>query len=103
VGRTTLLRDYGFNYRELDAAGFRLPVLDLSIKYLRPARYDDEVEVHTVIRDCPGIRLEIDYEIRRDEELLVTAHTRHAFVDANGQPVRPPAAFREAMRQHFAS
>ncbi len=102
VGRTTLLREHGFNYRDLDRAGYHLPVLDLSVKYLRPARYDDEVTIHTIIRDCPGVRMKIEYEVRRGDDLLATAHTTHAFVDAEGLPTRPPPAFREAMRAKFA-
>ena len=101
VGRTTLLRENGVEYRELERSGYRLPVLDLTIKYLRPAVYDDEVEVHTVIRECPGIRVKIDYEIRRGDELLVTAQTTHAFVDNKGQPVRPPVDFRAKMLAKF--
>ena len=101
VGRTTLLREHGFLYRDLEQSGYRLPVLDVYVKYHRPAVYDDEVEIHTTIRECPGIRMKIDYEVRRGEELLATAQTTHAFVDAKGMPVRPPAAFRTAMLAKF--
>ncbi len=102
VGRTNLLREHGFNYRDLEHAGYNLPVLDLNIKYLRPAVYDDEVTIHTVIKECPTIRVRIDYEVRRGDELLATASTTHAFVDRKGQPTRPPADFRTAMQAKFA-
>lgn len=102
VGRTELLRQHGFNYRDLDAAGFRLPVLDLNIKYLRPAVYDDEVTIVATIGEQPGLRVAITYEVRRGEDLLATATTRHAFVDRQGRPIRPPAAFRSAMAAKFA-
>lgn len=103
VARTQLLRDYGYPYRDLEQAGYRLPVLDLSVSYRRPAVYDDDVEIHAVIRDRPGIRIKIDYEIRRGEDLLATAQTTHAFVDAKGQPTRPPADFMAAMRAYFTA
>lgn len=102
VGRTQLLREQGFNYRDLDAAGFRLPVLDLAVKYHRPAVYDDEVTIVSTIRECPGLRIRIEYEVRRGDELLATATTLHAFIDAEGRPVRPPAHFVTAMRAKFA-
>ena len=39
VARTELLRTLGWNYRELEASGVLLPVIDASCQYRRPARY----------------------------------------------------------------
>ena len=91
IGRTGLLKEIGIAYRELEAAGYRLPVLELAAKYLRPARYDDTLEVITVLREKPLVRIRLEYEIRRGEELLATGGTVHAFVDQEGGIVRPPA------------
>lgn len=102
VGRTTLLKEYGWPYLELEKAGYRLPLLDLSVKYLQPARYDDTVVVLTTITEQPGIRVRISYEVRRGDTLLATATTQHAFVDTTGRPVRPPPDFAAAMAQAFA-
>src|SRR5687768_17754441 len=51
VGRTTLLKELGLPYRQLEADGYRLPVLEVSAKYLRPAVYDDTITIVTVLRD----------------------------------------------------
>jgi acyl-CoA thioester hydrolase len=91
IGRTGLLKEIGIAYRDLEAAGYRLPVLELAAKYLRPARYDDVLEVTTVLREKPLVRIRLEYEIRRGEELLATGTTTHAFVDREGGIVRPPA------------
>ncbi|MCF3652141.1 acyl-CoA thioesterase [Synoicihabitans lomoniglobus] len=101
VGRTTLLREHGFNYRDMDEAGYRLPVLEVAVKYHRPALYDDEVTIHTVIDELPGLRIKIRYRVLRGEELLVTATTQHAFIDRSGRPVRPPSAFTRGMKAKF--
>lgn len=101
VGRSTLLKEYGFNYRDLDAAGYRLPLLEISVKYHRPAVYDDVVTVHSRIATKPGLRIRIDYELFRGTEKLVTAMTEHAFMDRDGRPVRPPADFVAAMTKYF--
>lgn len=101
VARTNLLREQGFPYRDLEQAGFLLPVLEISLKYQRSAVYDDEVTIHVFLRECPSIRIKLDYEIRRGDELLATAQTTHAFVDRQGQPVRPPADFLAGMRAKF--
>ncbi len=91
IGRTGLLKEIGVAYKDLEAAGYRLPVLELAAKYLRPARYDDTLEVFTVLREKPLVRIRLEYEIRRGEELIATGSTVHAFVDKEGGIVRPPA------------
>ncbi|MBL9190072.1 MAG: acyl-CoA thioesterase [Opitutaceae bacterium] len=92
VGRTTLLKELGLPYRQLEAEGFRLPVLEVGVKYLRPALYDDTVTIVTTLREKPLLRIRLEYEARRGNELLATGHTVHAFIDREGKPVRPPAS-----------
>lgn len=102
VGRTTLLKELGLPYRELEAAGYRLPVLEVTAKYFRPAVYDDLITIVTTMREKPLLRIRLDYEVRRGDELLATGHTVHAFIDREGKPVRPPAAVVKAMAAPFA-
>jgi acyl-CoA thioester hydrolase len=102
VGRTTLLKECGIVYRELEAEGFRLPVIELGAKFFRPALYDDTVTVITRLKERPLLRIRLDYEVRRDTELLVTGFTIHTFINAAGEPVRPPAAYTKKMRELFA-
>jgi acyl-CoA thioester hydrolase len=90
IGRTTLLKEMGLPYRQLEADGYRLPVLEVSAKYLRPAVYDDTLTIITRLRDKPLLRIQLDYEVRRGDELLATGVTVHAFIDREGKPVRPP-------------
>jgi acyl-CoA thioester hydrolase len=92
VGRTTLLKELGLPYRQLEEEGFRLPVLEVSARYLRPAVYDDTVTIVTRLHDRPLLRIRLEYEVKRGEELLATGHTVHAFIDREGRPVRPPAS-----------
>jgi acyl-CoA thioester hydrolase len=99
VGRTDLLRERGMTYRELEAAGLRLPVIAFEARFLKPARYDDLLEVRTRVTGVGGARLSFGYEVRRrpDEGPLATGATTHAAVDASGRPVRLPAALRERL------
>jgi len=101
VGRTTLLRECGLPYRELEAQGYLLPVIELGVKFLKPALYDDTVTIVTRLPDKPLLRIRLEYEVRRGEELLVTGFTVHGFINKSGEPVRPPAAFTEKMRELF--
>jgi acyl-CoA thioester hydrolase len=92
VGRTALLKGMGLAYRQLEEEGYRLPVLEVSAKYLRPAVYDDTITIVTRLPDKPLLRIRLEYEVRRGEELLATGYTVHAFIDRTGKPVRPPAS-----------
>ena len=49
VARVESLRNLGFSYRSLEDEGILLPVLDFSIRYRRPAYYDDELTIKTII------------------------------------------------------
>src|SRR5271168_2683198 len=91
VGRTTLLKELGVPYRRLEEEGFRLPVLEISAKYLRPALYDDTLDIVTTLTERPAVRIQLEYEVHRGAELLATGSSLHAFVDKQGRPVRPPA------------
>jgi len=101
IGRTALLKEQGLPYRQLEAEGFYLPVLEVAVKYLRPALYDDTLTIVTTMREKPTLRIRLEYEVLRGEEKLVTAHTLHAFIDREGRPVRPPAAFAQRMGELF--
>ena len=92
IGRTTLLKELGLAYRKLEEEGFRLPVLEVGAKYFRPAVYDDTLTIVTRLPEKPLLRIRLEYEVRRGEELLATGFTVHAFIDREGKPVRPPAS-----------
>jgi acyl-CoA thioester hydrolase len=101
IGRTTLLKEIGISYRRLEEEGYRLPVLEISAKYLRPAHYDDTVTIVTTLGEKPLLRIRLEYEVRRGEELLATGTSVHAFVDREGRPVRPPPSIVERMGESF--
>lgn len=97
VGRADLLRSLGWSYRDMEAAGISLPVIDARCQYLRPARYDDEIEVRTEGRMLSPVRMEFDYQVVRrvDDSIAATGRTMHASLDASGKPCRLPARVRE--------
>ena len=101
VGRTTLLKECGLPYRELEAQGYRLPVIEVGVKYSKPALYDDLLTVITRLKERPTLRIRLEYEVRRGDDLLVTGFTTHAFINQQGEPVRPPPDFATKMRAAF--
>ncbi|MBI5191198.1 MAG: acyl-CoA thioesterase [Nitrospirae bacterium] len=88
TGRTELIRASGFSYREMEDAGYMLPVTEASCSYHAPAHYDDLVTIRTSVLDFRGIRLSFRYEIIRDGKTLAEGSTSHAFMDADGRPRR---------------
>jgi acyl-CoA thioester hydrolase len=101
VGRTEMLRAQGRSYREVEQAGFRMPVLEVRCRYLKPARYDDELAIETVLAELGRASLRFEYRIVREAggELLACGMTRHCFLDRAGRPVRPPAFFSELLER----
>ena len=97
VGRTDLLRDRGWSYREMEADGFALPVVEAVCEYRRPARYDDELEVRTTGAMLSAVRVRFDYRVVRpyDAATVAEGHTVHASLDRSGRPARLPARVRE--------
>src|SRR5690606_391074 len=86
IARTELLRRAGMPYRELEASGVGFVVARMSLRYRRPARYDDVLRVRCRSLPVTGVKIEHDYEIYRDNELLTTAQTTLVCVDGSGRP-----------------
>lgn len=104
VGRVEALRSLGFPYREIEEQGIMLPVHDLSVKYHRPARYDDALTVRTMIIALPSVRISFRYEVLDGSGTLLTeATTTLVFVDrATERPCRAPQALLDALAPYFA-
>jgi acyl-CoA thioester hydrolase len=101
VARTDWLRDTGWSYREMEAEGFLLPVIEAHCEYRRPAHYDDEIEVRTRARLLTPVRVRFDYDLFRsgDDQPLAAAYTVHAALDPAGRPCRLPARVRGMLEQ----
>lgn len=52
-GRAEAIRQLGFTYRELEALGVHMPVVELHANYYRPALYDDLITVRTILKELP--------------------------------------------------
>jgi acyl-CoA thioester hydrolase len=96
IGRTELLRALGWSYRDMEAAGFVLPVIEAACQYHRPARYDDELDIETTGTMKSPVRLEFEYEIVRnaDGARIVSGRTVHAALNPQGRPCRLPDRVR---------
>lgn len=102
VARTEYFRAVGFDYGDLMEAGTHLAVVDAGVRYLRPARYDDDLAVETRCTEAGGASVRLDYVVRRADDVLATGFTRHGAVDGQGRAKRLPhdvrASFDRAAR-----
>lgn len=88
VARVELFRTLGMSYDEIENRGTWLPVSEYSIKYLKPALYDEILEIHTFIKKIPGARIEFEYEIYNSSKQKITeAKTTLFFLDAKTNKV----------------
>ena len=96
VARTDWLRAKGWSYREMEAEGLSLPVLEAHCVYQQPARYDDDLEVIASGELVSPARVKFAYEVARsaDHASLAAGHTIHAALDRDGRPRRLPDRVR---------
>ena len=101
VARTEMLRECGLPYSKIEEAGYALPVLSASAKYLKGAKYDDLLRIETSMPVRHSPRLEITYSVYNNGsgELLSTGETVLGFLQS-GRPSRPPEFYTDAI-QHY--
>lgn len=100
AARVEMLRDAGWVYAELEKDGILLPVVQLNLTYKKPARYDQLLEVHTVVAEAPTSKLRLQCEVRFEEDVLLQGEVILVFVDAKGgRPCRPPVGFSERIAE----
>jgi len=91
VGRSSYFRELGYSYKTFEEEGFMLPLIHCACDFVYPAKYDDELFIHTTIKSFKGARLTLSYEIfklEKDEQvLLVKGITSHGIVSSDMKPV----------------
>jgi len=82
VARCELLNKIGYNYQQMHASGYMWPVIDMRIKYVKPARFDVSVNVTASLIEYEN-RLKINYLIEdvQTGEKLTKAYTCQVAVD----------------------
>lgn len=98
VARTDWLRTFGVTYRELEAEGFFLPVIEAHCEYRASARYDDDLRITATARMVSAVRVAFDYEMAGPSATIAVGHTVHATLDRQGRPVRVPQRIKELIR-----
>jgi acyl-CoA thioester hydrolase len=100
-GRSELSRRHGVPYAALENMGYTLALSEVRLRYLAPAKYDDQVTVRTWIEKIRSRGLTFGYEVRHADtgQLLVTGCTEHICVDRSGQARRIPVQWLDPLKQ----
>ncbi len=88
--RSDLIRVAGVDQNAMFAAGQAIVIRRMNCEFLRPAKFDDELEVISDNYRIEGIRLEMRQRVLRGEELLFLAEVTAVIIDARGRPIRVP-------------
>lgn len=100
VARTELLRECGFSYKSIEEKGYLLVVTESQCRYLKPARYDDELRVETWLSLLGNVRIHFQYRILRGEEVLAKGYTKLGCISPERVPTAIPEELREKMKPY---
>lgn len=103
VGRTELMRNFGYSYNKIEEMGIILPVKTLDVKYHKAAMYDDLLTLKTTIKEIPGVRITFYYEVLNEkQELLNEGSTMLIFVDEKSRrPRKAPDELIKKLEPYF--
>lgn len=103
VARVETLRNLGYSYKSIEESGIILPVLSFSIKYIKPAFYDDLLTINVAIVEIPMAKIKFEYEtFNEKDELINRADTTLVFLDKKTQkPQAAPAEFIATLKKYF--
>ncbi len=103
IGRTEMIRDLGYTYRELEEHQILLPAKSLHVNYIKSALYDQLLTIRTIIEKIPKVKFPIKTQIYNEEgELINEGETVLAFFDRRtNKPCPAPSYFTDRMKPFF--
>jgi acyl-CoA thioester hydrolase len=93
-GRTELLRQQGFSYRDIEDQGFYLVLTKVQVRYKSPAYYDDLLTLRTFVQRITLVKIEHRYELVRDGVILAEGETTLGCVDKSEKVQALPESLR---------
>jgi len=104
IGRTEMIRDLGFTYKQMEDLNILLPARSLKINYFKSAYYDDLLTVRTIVDAIPKVKFPIKTEIYNEQgELINSGETILAFFSAvTNKPIAAPKFFTDEMMRIFS-
>ncbi len=103
VGRVEALRFAGFPYKDLEARGVLLPVVNLTINYKKPAVYDDLLTIKTTIQQVPSVKIVFESSIYNEQgDLIVEASVTLVCIDGiTKRPIKGPDDLLDKIKSYL--
>lgn len=99
LARSEFCRAHGIDYRQMEADGLILPVVEARVRYVSPARYEDEVIVRATVIEVRRSTLRIAYQARRGDDILATGETLQILIEKQSNR---PRMFRKEIAGRFS-
>jgi len=97
--RSDMIRAVGVDQAdELKRSGSAYAVVEVDIKYRRPARLGDDLQVVSTVEQVRASSVDIHQRVMRETELLTDARVTAAFLDGSGKPRRQPKEWVDRFR-----
>lgn len=103
IGRTEMIRDLGFTYKQMEEMNIMLPARSLKINYLKSAYYDDLLTIRTIVDTIPKVKFPIKTEIYNEAgELINSGEVVLVFFNARtNKPFAAPKFFIDELIRIF--
>lgn len=97
-------RDRGFTYKSLEEQGFKLPVVEVHVRYRGEVKYDDVIAVEIKLEAAKRAALKFSYVITNETtgEQTTEGYTWHVFVDESMKAASVPDSIRDLLHRNPA-
>jgi acyl-CoA thioester hydrolase len=87
IGRTEFCRQKGVSYKDIEAQGYYLVVVEAFCKYRKPLRYDEIFMIRVSLREITPKKVIFDYELltKGGRKLIASGYTVHIVTNAKAE------------------
>lgn len=93
--RIDFLSRIGWDYEKLEEIGIISPVVELHCEYRKPTTFPQVIQIQVSVKDVSAVKLQLEYRMTVEDELVFTAGSTHCFLDEQGRPIRLKTRFPE--------
>lgn len=86
--RIEWLESLGFGYKRCEEMGMSSPVLSINCTYKKNTTFDDIIHIKVRLKTYNGLRLTVEYEMTKEDEIVAVGESEHCFLNENGFPLR---------------
>ncbi len=97
AGRCNCMKELGKSYMDVENSGLLLPVTQAHVEYIKPALYDDELEINAWVAEIKRAQFRFHYVITRDGDPIVRGYTHHAITNGEGRLIRLPEDLKKVL------